>query len=94
MGEYARTAFISFNSSLRVEFQGSRVTWTWVRSVRELDERLGLSELMDRHSTIPGGARISNCRWLTCYGDRSTAAWRVLKMSTTPRACLRIRPSG
>jgi hypothetical protein len=41
---------LSFNSSLKVDFQG-----LWVTSdgglvlVRELDERLGLSELVDRH---------------------------------------------
>ena len=44
---------LSFNSSLKVDFQGSRVTSDGVL-VRELDERLGLSELMDRH--------LSDCR--------------------------------
>src|ERR1700726_5287326 len=41
---------LSFNSSLKVDFQGSRVTSDGgLVLVRELDERLGLSELMDRH---------------------------------------------
>jgi hypothetical protein len=41
---------LSFNSSLRVDFQGARVTSDGgLILVRELDERLGLSELMDRH---------------------------------------------
>ena len=37
-------------AALRVEFQGARVSSDGGLSlVRELDERLGLSELMDRH---------------------------------------------
>jgi hypothetical protein len=40
----------SFNSSLRADFQGARVTSDGgLILVRELDERLGLSELVDRH---------------------------------------------
>ena len=39
-----------FNSVLRVEFQSARVTSdAGLILVRGLDERLGLSELMDRH---------------------------------------------
>src|SRR5271168_2279368 len=46
---------LSFNSSLKVDFQGARVTSDGgLVLVRELDERLGLSELMDRH--------LSDCR--------------------------------
>src|SRR5216684_5454314 len=41
---------LSFNSALRVDFQGARVTSDGgLILVRELDERLGLSELMDHH---------------------------------------------
>jgi hypothetical protein len=41
---------LSFNSSLKVDFQGSRMTSDGgLVLVRELDERLGLSELMERH---------------------------------------------
>jgi hypothetical protein len=41
---------LSFNSSLRVDFQGSRVTSDGgLVLVRELDERLGFGELVDRH---------------------------------------------
>jgi hypothetical protein len=41
---------LSFNSSLRVDFQGARVTSDGgLILVRELDERLGLSALMERH---------------------------------------------
>src|SRR6266851_2120742 len=51
MGETGKRPFqLSFNSSLRVEFQGARVTSDGgLILVRELDERLGLSELVDRH---------------------------------------------
>src|SRR6202035_529462 len=41
---------LSFNSSLKVDFQGSRVTSDGgLVLVRELDERLGFGELVDRH---------------------------------------------
>src|SRR5208337_3536047 len=41
---------LSFNSSLKVAFQGSRVTSDGgLVLVRELDERLGLSVLIERH---------------------------------------------
>ena len=41
---------LSFNSSLRVDFQGSRVTSDGgLLLVRELDERLGLGELIEQH---------------------------------------------
>ena len=51
MGETQDRPFqLSFNSSLKVDFQGSRVTSDGgLVLVRELDERLGLSELMQRH---------------------------------------------
>ena len=51
MGETQEQPFqFSFNSSLRVDFQGARVTSDGgLILVRELDERLGLSELMGRH---------------------------------------------
>jgi len=51
VGETQNRPFqLSFNSSLNVDFQGSRVTSDGgLVLVRELDERLGLSELMDHH---------------------------------------------
>jgi len=53
MGETQNQPFqLSFNSSLRVEFQGARVTSDGgLILVRELDERLGLSALMQRYLT-------------------------------------------
>jgi len=47
---------LSFNASLKVAFQGSRVTSDGgLILVRELDERLGLSELVQQHLTDPRG---------------------------------------
>src|SRR6516164_4728325 len=53
MGETQNQPFqLSFNPSLRVAFQGSRVTSDGgLILVRELDERLGFSELIARHLT-------------------------------------------
>jgi len=43
---------LSFNPSLRVDFQGARVTSdSGLLLVRELDERLGLNELIEEHLT-------------------------------------------
>src|SRR5260221_324237 len=51
VGETQQRPFqLSFNSSLKVDFQGSRVTSDGgLVLVRALDERLGLGELVDRH---------------------------------------------
>ena len=96
VGEAQNRPFqLSFNSSLKVDFQGSAVTSDGgLLLVRELDERLGLSELMERHLTDSRGARTPSCRWRTWCGNRSTAAWRAMRMSTTPSASPRTRSSG
>src|SRR6266849_298366 len=51
VGETQHRPFqLSFNSSLKVDFQGSRMTSDGgLVLVRELDERLGFGELVDRH---------------------------------------------
>src|SRR5208282_4992860 len=53
VGETQKQPFqLSFNNSLRVQFQGARVTSDGgLILVRELDERLGLSALMQQHLT-------------------------------------------
>jgi hypothetical protein len=53
VGENQNQPFqLSFNPSLRVDFQGSRVTSDGgLVLVRELDERLGLSDLISEHLT-------------------------------------------
>jgi len=57
VGEKQNQPFqLSFNASLKVDFQGSRVTSNGgLILVRELDERLGLSELIDQHLTDSRG---------------------------------------
>ena len=51
MGETQQRPFqLSFNSSLKIDFQSSRVTSDGgLVLVRELDERLDFGELVDRH---------------------------------------------
>jgi len=55
VGEKQNQPFqLSFNASLKVDFQGSRVTSDGcLVLVRELDERLGLSELIEQHLADP-----------------------------------------
>ena len=62
MGESEKQGFqLSFNRFLRVGFQGSRVTSNGgLILVRELDERLGFSELIDEHRT---DSRANNARF-------------------------------
>jgi hypothetical protein len=57
MGETPNQPFqLSFNPALKVEFQGSRVTSDGgLILVRELDERLGFSDLIEQHITDPRG---------------------------------------
>ena len=51
MGETQKPPFqLSFNGSLRIDFQGTRVTSDGgLTLVRELDESPGLSVLIERH---------------------------------------------
>jgi hypothetical protein len=53
MGEIQNQAFqVSFNSSLKIDFKGSRITSdAGLLVVRELDERLGLSQLISNNLT-------------------------------------------
>ena len=53
MGEIQTQPFqLSFNTSLKVDFQGSRVTFDGgLVLVREVDERLGFGELIEQHLT-------------------------------------------
>src|ERR1035437_5053594 len=55
MGDRQNQPFqLSFNPSLKVDFQGSRVTSDGgLILVRELDERLGFGELIERHLSDP-----------------------------------------
>jgi len=62
MGEDQKQGFqLSFNRFLRVGFQGSRVTSDGgLILVRELDERLGFSKLIEQHLT---DSRAKNTRF-------------------------------
>ena len=53
MGESPSQPFqLSFNASLKIEFQGSRVTSdAGLILVRELDEQLGFGKLIQQHLT-------------------------------------------
>jgi hypothetical protein len=55
MGEKHNQPFqLSFNAALKIDFQGSRVTSDGgLILVRELDERLGLGELIEQHLRDP-----------------------------------------
>src|SRR6267378_3040222 len=61
MGEKQNQPFqLSFNASLKVDFQGSRVTSDGgLILVRELDERLGFGEFIERYLT---DSRVGNAR--------------------------------
>jgi len=63
MGEIQNRPFqLSFNASLEVEFQGSRVTSDGgLILVRELDERLGFGELIKQHLTDCRGKNAQFC---------------------------------
>ena len=60
MGERQNQPFQpSFNRSLKVNFQGSRVTSDGgLVLVSELDERLGFSELIEQHPTDSRGKNV------------------------------------
>ena len=79
MGERQNEPFqLSFNPSLQVDFQGSRVTSdSGLLLVHELDERLGLSALIAEN--IMDGRRGKNtrsCRSRICCDSPSTVAWQ------------------
>jgi hypothetical protein len=86
VGEKQNQPFqISFDASLKVDFQGSRVTSDGgLILVRELDERLGISELIGQHLIDPRGKN-TQLPLADLLGSRCTAAWLDTKTSTTPR---------
>ena len=95
MGEKQNQPFqLSFNASLRIDFQGSRVTSDGgLILVRELDERLGFGELIEEH--LADSRRGKNTQFLlpTCCANQCTVGWRVTKTSTMPRGSPRTRLS-
>jgi hypothetical protein len=86
MGEIQNQPFqLSFNASLKIDFQGSRVTSDGgLVLLRELDGQLGFGELIEQHLT-PAVGRIRSFPLPTFCGNPSTVAWLVTKTSTMPR---------
>jgi hypothetical protein len=80
VGETENRPFqLSFNSSLKIDFQGSRVTSDGgLVLVRELDERLGLGELIERHLADARGKN-TLLPLADCCGSRYIAGWRATK---------------
>ena len=89
MGEKERKPFqLTFNGLLKVDFQGSRVTSDGgLILVRELDERLGVGELIDEHLSDSRQGTNKQFTLVICCGSRSTAALQATRTSTTPSAC-------
>ena len=73
MGESQNQPFqLSFNRLLRVDFQGSRVTSDGgLLLVRELDERLGLTGLIQNHLVDSRSGRIERQR----FGRSEAIQW-------------------
>ena len=81
MGDKQNRPFqLSFNGLLKIDFQGSRITSDGgLILVRELDERLGVGELVER-TLIDSRAGTHSCHWPACFGSRFTAGWLDTKM--------------
>jgi hypothetical protein len=81
VGEKQNQPFqLSFNPSLKVDFQGSRVTSDGgLLLVRELDERLELSALILENIMDGRPERTCSCRSQTCCDSPSTVAWQDTK---------------
>src|SRR5262244_2790823 len=92
VGETQQRPFqLSFNSALRVECQRARVTSDGgLILVRELDERLGLSELIWRH--LSDSRRGKNIQLPLADLLRQSICSRLggMRMSTTPSASPKI----
>jgi len=81
MGETQNQSFqLSFNSSLKVDFQGSRVTSDGgLILVRELDERLGLKKLIgEQLSDSRQGLNQQGLRCIRAPSARSKWKSRVI----------------
>ena len=86
---------LSFNASLKIDFQGVRVTSDGgLILVRELDKRLGLGDLIEQHLTDRVRVKALSCPFATCCGSRCTAAWRATRISMTPSGSRKIRRSA
>ena len=96
MGERQNEPFqLSFNASLKVDFQGSRATSDGgLILVRELDEQLRFGDLVAEHLSDARRGKNTQLPWSIYSASPSTAAWRAMRMSMTPSGCRKIRPSA
>src|SRR5258705_2482610 len=86
---------LSFNPQLRVESRGARVTSdAGLLLPRELDKRLGLDALIERHLTHPRTGPNRQFPLPDFSVSRSTAAWRGTRTPTTPSDWPRIPRFG
>ena len=74
VGEKQNRSFqLCFNGFLKVDFQGSRVTSDGgLILVRELDEHLGMNQLIEQHLTDSRGGKNTQLRWRTCCASPFT----------------------
>ena len=94
MGEKENKPFqLTCNGFLKVDFQGSRVTSNGgLVLVRELDERLGLGKLIDKHlrdsrQGTNNKVQTRSSRWPICYDSLSTADSQATRLSTMLCEC-------
>jgi Transposase DDE domain group 1 len=82
VGEKQNQPFqLSFNPSLKVDFQGSRVTSEGgLLLVRELDERLGLSALIAEKIRDDRRGKNTQLPLPTCCDSPFTVAWQDTKI--------------
>ena len=95
MGETERTVSAVVQRLFARRVSGARVNSdSGLILVRELDERLGLSELVDGHLSDSARSQNTQLPLADWYRSRSMVAWRTTKTLTTPSASLRIRAKG
>ena len=88
MGETQNRPFqLSFNSWLKVDFQGARVTSDGgLLLVRELDERLGFGQLIERNLTDARNQHaVTADRPRTAVGIQPTGGLRGCQRRRAPR---------
>ncbi|MGD1157555.1 MAG: transposase [Terriglobia bacterium] len=96
MGEKQGQPFeLSFNASLKIDFQGSRVTSDGgLILVRELDERLGFGGLIEPHLTDSPRGKNTQFPFADLLRQSVCSRLAATKTSTMPRGSPRTRPSG
>ena len=96
MGEIQNQRFqLSFNASLKVDFQGSRVTSDGgLILVRELDERSGFGDLIVQQLTDSRRGKNTQLPLADPLLRSVYSRIAAMRMSTTPNGSRKIRRSG